>query len=115
MRVPHSWVGAALAIVYTVAATYITQDEIRHPHGGWINLRGFGTTLITAPSQILVAPVLKFLGVPQVNYANLGFAAYAQFLIHILVSATAVYLLGAALHAGGRKAAVFVRRAPSEE
>lgn len=114
MKLPRSWFGAGLAVVYVVAATYITQDEIRHSHGGWINLRGLGTTLITAPSQVLVAPVLRLFGVPAVNYANLGFAAYCQFVIHILVSAMVVYLLGVALHRISRRTIRFVRQPPSD-
>lgn len=115
MTPPRSWIGGLLALVYTVAAAYVTQDEIRHSHGGWINLRGFGTTLITAPSQILVGPVLKFFGVPAINYANLGFVAYSQFAIHILFSAAVVYLLGAAVHTIGRRTVNFVRRSPGED
>ena len=110
MRLPRSWFAAVLALLYTVAATYVTQDEIRHAHGGWINLRGFGTVLITAPSQILVAPVLKFFGVPKVNYADLGFADYSQLVLHVLASATIVYMLGVTLHSLGLQLMRLVRQ-----
>ena len=63
---------------------------------GWY--RGFGTGLITAPSQLLLGPVLKALRVPKVNYAHLGFSDYSQLVLHILVSTIIVYFLGAGLH-----------------
>jgi hypothetical protein len=46
-----------------VLAIYIAQDEVRNSHGGWINLRGFGTVLVTAPSQVVFGSMLKMLGV----------------------------------------------------
>jgi len=67
-------VGGALTTAYLVLAIYIAQDEVRNSHGGWINLRGFGTVLVTAPSQIVFGTVLKIFGVAGVNYAALGFS-----------------------------------------
>jgi hypothetical protein len=103
VKIPKSSVAAVFAAIYLIAATYVTQDEVRHSHGGWINLRGFGTQLITAPSQILAAPLLEFFGVPPVNYAQLGLVDYSQLVLHVLLSAATVYLVVAALHIFARK------------
>ena len=106
----RSRVGGVLALVYAILATYITQDEVRHSHGGWINLRGFGTVLITAPSQLLLGPVLKAIGVSDVNYADLKFADYALLAIHVIVSAIIVYFIIAGLHILAVKLIRVVRR-----
>ncbi len=97
MSLLRSWVGGALTALYLILAIYIAQDEVRNSHGGWINLRGFGTVVVTAPSQILLGPILKMIGVGEVNYADLGFADYSQIALHILVTACIVYLIGAGL------------------
>ena len=110
MSFPRSRVAGVLALVYAFAATYITQDEVRHSHGGWINLRGFGTGIITAPSQLLLGPVLKAIGVSDVNYADLKFADYALLATHVVVSAIIVYLIIAGLHNLGVKLIRAVRR-----
>lgn len=100
-----------LTLLYLGIAVFIAQDEVRNSHGGWINLRGFGTVLVTAPSQIVVGSVLRFVGVSDVNYADLGFADYAQISLHILVTAIMVYFIGAGLHFLGHKLTRAVRRA----
>jgi hypothetical protein len=51
MPLPRSWFGGALAGAYLLAAAWVTPDEIRHSHGGWINLRGMGTNILTSPSR----------------------------------------------------------------
>jgi hypothetical protein len=94
MKIYQSWLGAALALLYTAAAVYVVQDELRNTGGGWINLRGMGTTLITAPSQVTFGLVLEWLGVPRVNYSEPGLGSYIQLVLHVAVSAAAVYLLG---------------------
>jgi hypothetical protein len=94
MKIYHSWLGIVLALLYTVAAIYVVQDELRNTGGGWINLRGMGTTLITAPSQVTFGLVLEWLGVPEVNYSEPGLGSYIQLVLHVAVSAAAVYLLG---------------------
>lgn len=104
MAIPQSWLGGVLALVYLLVAGYITQDEVRHSHGGWINLRGFGTNVVTAPSQLLLGPLLKAFKVPKVTYAHLGWLSYGQLVLHILVTATMLYFLGAGVHWLGRHA-----------
>jgi len=64
----RSSVGAVLAGIYFAVAAFITQDEVRHSAGGWISLRGMLTGIITAPSQFLVAPLLRLIGVPPMHY-----------------------------------------------
>jgi hypothetical protein len=94
MKIYQSWLGAALALLYTGVAVYVVQDELRHTGGGWINLRGMGVMLVTAPSQVTFGVVLEWLGVPRVDYAEPGLGSYSQLVLHVLVSAAVVYLLG---------------------
>jgi hypothetical protein len=88
-----SRVGLALAAVYLVAAIAMVRHELRFTGGGWINLRGFGTSLVTAPSQLTLGALLELFGV-RVNWARLGAADYAQLALHVIVSAAFVYALG---------------------
>jgi hypothetical protein len=94
VHLPRSWFGGALAALYLVAAIWMAQDEIRHSHGGWINLRGFGTNILTAPSQLTLGAVLQGLGVPRINYNSPGVTGYGQLALHILITAALVYLIG---------------------
>lgn len=94
MKTYQSWFGAALALLYTSVAVYVVQDELRHTGGGWINLRGMGVMLITAPSQVTFGVVLEWLGVPRVDYSEPGLGSYIQLVLHVAVSAAVVYLLG---------------------
>ncbi|MEO8138090.1 MAG: hypothetical protein ABI742_00510 [Gemmatimonadota bacterium] len=90
----RSLTGGVLAFIYLIIAGYVAQDEIRHTGGGWINLRGMGTFLVTAPSQATIGNLLSWFGVPKVSYAELGVLGYAQIILHLLVTAVLVYLLG---------------------
>lgn len=103
MRIYQSWLGAALGLLYTAAAAYVVRDELRYTGGGWINLRGLGVTLVTAPSQVTLGPALEWLGVPRINYSEPGPGGYAQIVLHVLVSAAAVYLLGYGIEWAARR------------
>ncbi|HEV7902467.1 MAG TPA: hypothetical protein VGO96_01395 [Pyrinomonadaceae bacterium] len=103
MKIYQSWFGAALALIYTSVAVYVVQDELRNTGGGWINLRGMGTMLITAPSQVTFGLLLEWLGVPRVDYAEPGLSGYSQLVLHVLVSAAVVYLLGYGLEWATRR------------
>jgi hypothetical protein len=92
-----------LAALYLAGAAWIVRDELRHTYGGWINLRGMGTAIATAPSQATFGVLLKKLGVPQVNFDNPGVSGYSQILLHVLVTAALVYLLGWGLEWGFRR------------
>jgi hypothetical protein len=94
VSLPRSWFGGALAGLYLVIALWVAQDEVRHSHGGWINLRGMGTNILTAPSQLTLGAVLEGLGVPRINYNKPGVTGYGQLALHILVTAGLVYLVG---------------------
>lgn len=94
MKIYQSWFGACLSLIYTGAALYVVQDELRHTGGGWINLRGLGTMLVTFPSQATFGLLLESLGVPRVDFSNPGWSGYSQLILHVLVSAAVVYLLG---------------------
>ncbi len=103
MRIYQSWLGAALALLYTAVAVYVVQDELRNTSGGWINLRGMGTTLVTAPSQVTFGLALEWLGVPRVDYSEPGAGSYIQLVLHVAVTAAAVYLLGYSIEWAARR------------
>jgi hypothetical protein len=94
MKIYQSRLGIALALIYTAIAVYVVQDELRYTGGGWINLRGMGVMLVTAPSQVTFGIVLEWLGVPRVDYSEPGLGSYTQLVLHVAVSAAAVYLSG---------------------
>jgi hypothetical protein len=94
LKIYQSWLGALLSLIYTALAVYVVQDELRHTGGGWINLRGLGTLLVTAPSQVTVGAVLRWLGVSKVNFAEPGVSGYVQLVVHVLASAIVIYLIG---------------------
>jgi hypothetical protein len=52
------------------------------------------TTLVTAPSRVTFGLALEWLGVPPVDYPEPGLGSYSQLVLHVAVSAAAVYLLG---------------------
>ena len=99
MMALHSWFGAALAAIYLIAASIFVWTEIHTVHGGFISLRGMGPVLITAPSQATLGVLLQKLGVPKINYSTPGVLGTAQLVLHLVVSAGVVYLLGAGLAA----------------
>lgn len=90
----RSWAGAGLALLYLVAATGFIRYELRYGGGGWINLKGMGVILVTAPSQATVGELLRRIGVPKINYGDPGLLGYAQIAMHLLLTAGLVYLLG---------------------
>ena len=94
MKIYQSRLGAALSFLYAALAAYVVQDELRNTGGGWINLRGMATVLVTAPSQVTFGVALEWLGVPRVDYSQPGLSGYSQLVLHVMVSAAVVYLLG---------------------
>jgi len=93
----RSITGGALASLYLVVAGYVAQDEIRNPGGGWITLRGMGTFILTAPSQLVFGNLLPWLGVPRISYNHLGVLGYSQIILHLLFTTLVVYLFGCGL------------------
>lgn len=86
MKIHQSWLGAALSLLYAAAAAYVVRDELRNTGGGWINLRGMGTVLVTAPSQVTFGVALEWLGVPRIDYSQPGLSGYGQLALHVAVS-----------------------------
>jgi hypothetical protein len=103
MAIGRSSVGFMLAGVYVIVAVAIIQWEIRHTGGGWINLRDFGTSVVTSPSQLVFAPLLKALGVRRISVDRPGASDVAQLAFHVLVTAVLVYALGWGIHAVVRR------------
>lgn len=97
MTLPRSVTGTVLCAIYLVIGGYVAQDEIRNAGGGWITLRGMGTFLVTAPSQLVLGNLLPWLGVPRINYSDLGVLGYSQIMLHLLFTAMVVYFLGSGL------------------
>lgn len=88
-----SWPSGSLTALYLVFAGYVIQDELRHSGGGWINLCGMGTVLATAPSQVTLGNLLRWLGIPKVDYADPRAGDYLELLAHLLLSAAFVYFV----------------------
>ncbi|HVF51176.1 MAG TPA: hypothetical protein VNA19_13870 [Pyrinomonadaceae bacterium] len=103
MKIYQSWLGAALGLLYTALAVYVVQDELRNTGGGWINLRGMAVALVTAPSQLTFGILFEWLGVPRIDYAEPGPGSYSQLVLHVAVSAAAVYMLGYAVEWATRR------------
>ena len=103
MLIGRSWLGVVLAGLYLVVAIAIIQWEIRHTGGGWINLRDFGTSVVTSPSQLVFAPLFRALGIPRLRVDRPGASDYAQLAFHLLVTAVGIYLLGWGIHATVRR------------
>jgi hypothetical protein len=97
MGICRSRLGLIMSLVYLAGATYVAWDAFRHTGGGWINLRGMGVLLVTAPSQLSFGLLFEFLRMPPVNYAEPGWAGYGQVAFHIFVTAAVVYLIGCAI------------------
>jgi hypothetical protein len=104
MTLPGSRLGLVLGAVYLLVGLYVVQDELRHTGGGWINLRGMGTTIVTAPSQLTLGALLRALGLPKVNFAGPGFPGYAELAAHLLLTTLVVYLVGSGLEWMARRA-----------
>lgn len=94
MKIYQSRLGAVLSLVYVAGALYVVHDELTYTGGGWINLRGMGVMLVTAPSQLTFGLVMEWLGVARINYAEPGWADYSRLALHVAASAVAVYLVG---------------------
>jgi hypothetical protein len=77
----------------------VIQWEIRHTGGGWINLRDFGTNIVTSPSQLVFSPLLKAIGIRPISVHRPGVSDFAQLSFHVFVTATLFYLLGWGVHA----------------
>jgi hypothetical protein len=97
VRIYQSRFGAVVGLLYTAGAIYVVQDELRYTGGGWINLRGLATALVTAPSQLTLGFFLEQIGVGRVNFAQPGLSGYSQLALHVLVTAICVYLAGFAI------------------
>jgi hypothetical protein len=101
--------GFLLTLIYLAGAGWVVQDELRHTGGGWINLRGMGTTIVTAPSQATIGYLLQAFGVKRINFNEPGISGYAQLALHLLVTAAVVYLIGYGIEWGARRILVGTR------
>lgn len=100
--------GYVLAVIYLLLAGRLIWTDL-HASGGWINLRSMGTVLVTAPSQVTLGYLMKALGIRPVNFSDPGFGGYAQIVLHLLVTAVVVYLLGYGLEWGARRVIAGIR------
>ncbi len=92
-----SWFAGSVTGVYLLLAGYVIQDELRRTGGGWINLRGMGTMLVTFPSYATLGTLLEWLGIPRINYADPRTGDFAQLAMHLLLSAVVVYAVALGL------------------
>ena len=108
MSLLASRLGYALALIYLVLSGRLIWTDL-HSSGGWINLRSMGTVLVTAPSQVTLGYLMKAVGIKPINFSDPGFGGYAQIVVHLLVTACVVYLLGYGLEWIGRRLLAGVR------
>ena len=90
----RSWLASTLATVYVVVAALIIRWEVRNTGGGFINLRAFGTNAVTAPSQLILGPVFRALGVARIDIDDPGPSGWVQLTVHVVVTAALVYAVG---------------------
>ena len=109
VRMFSSKFGLALACIYFLLAGWVTWVELHETGGGWINLRGMLSAIVTAPSQATLGTLLKSLGVKPVNFSDPGLGGYAQIVLHLLMTAFVIYLLGYGLEWGFRRLATGLR------
>ncbi|MEO7963562.1 MAG: hypothetical protein ABIT38_06585 [Gemmatimonadaceae bacterium] len=93
----HSWFGAALAVLYLVAASAFVWSEVHSVQGGFISLRGMGAVIATSPSQATLGVLLRKLGVRPIDYSSPGLGGTIQLIAHLLLSAIVVFCIGAGL------------------
>ena len=100
--------GYILAVLYLLLAGRLIWTDL-HASGGWINLRSMGTVLVTAPSQVTLGYLMKALGIRPINFSDPGVGGYTQIVLHLLVTAVVVYLIGYGLEWGGRRVIAGIR------
>lgn len=89
-----SWTGLALALFHCVLTCWVWRAEERNNHGGFINLNGIGTMLLSAPSWLTLGRLLRRLGVPRPRWHEPGLGGRLEIGAHVVATSGLVYLLG---------------------
>lgn len=89
-----SWTGLALALFHCSLTCWVWRAEERNHHGGFINLNGFGTMLLSAPSWLTLGWLLRRVGVPRPRWHEPGLGGRVEIGAHVLATSGLVYLLG---------------------
>lgn len=100
MPFPKSIAGAVVALIYVVFAIWVIHGERVSTGGGWINLRGMGAWLVTAPISLpceWLGFKLDYRSNAQMGFAVLGTAL----LLYLLVAGVAKLLLMFVARIGG--------------
>lgn len=92
-----SWFAGSVTAIYLMAAGYFVWEDLRYTGGGWINLRGMGAVIVTAPSQVTLGNLLTAIGFQKVNYNDPGAWDYIQIVAHLLLSAAFIYAVALGL------------------
>jgi len=89
-----SWTGLVFALLHFAGTCWVWRNEEQNRHGGFINLNGFGTMLLSAPSWLTLGWLLRRLGVPKPRWHERGLGGRLEIGAHVLVTSGLVYLLG---------------------
>lgn len=89
-----SWFGLAVALLHFTLTCRVWRAEQRNNHGGFINLNGFGTMLLSAPSWLTLGRVLRRLGVPRPRWHEPGLGGRVEIGVHVVLTSGLVYVFG---------------------
>jgi hypothetical protein len=105
MSVPKSIVGAVLAAVYLVIAVWVAIEDL-HSGGGFFNLRGLATYLVTFPVSFPFFKLLAIIGADESRFSiplKYSLANVTMLAAFISVCTALVYVLGTVIEFGFRK------------
>jgi hypothetical protein len=105
MSVPKSILGAVLAAAYLVIAVWVAIEDL-HGSGGFFNLRGLATYLVTFPVSFPFFKVLAIVGADESRFSiplRYSLATVTMLTVFISLCTALIYLLGAVIEFGFRK------------
>lgn len=103
MSVPKSILGAVLAGAYLVIAVWVAIADLRSG-GGFFNLRGLATYLVTFPVSFPFFKVLAIVGADESRFSTLNYslATVTMLTVFIGLCTALAYVLGAVIEFGFR-------------
>jgi hypothetical protein len=103
---PKSLLGTILAAAYFLFAVWVAYDDYKSTGGGWLNVRGLPTILVTFPVSFIASWLRKALGIDPGGFTaplKSDFPTVLMFSLFILLCTLLVYLFGAGVETIIRK------------